>query len=487
MKAEDCYDIICNIDSIKNISNGWEFKFNPEGYNRYNAKKDKSACTVAVVGNANKGKSFILQKLAGFEFPSGFSVKTEGLSLKYPKNDNLNFILFDTAGLETPLVKEPYYDMDKDLEKEIEEKQKEDPEFKAEEEQKNEMKHCLIETYARDKQTTEFFLQSFVVNNANVLILIMNQMTFPDQILLNKIKRQCRKDGKLFVIHNLATFVNLDQCENYIENTLLKSLTFKLQKLPMISLDSSSSSKDKNLYYYREETSSEEGDQLNVIHLIMANDNGKEAGEYYNESTINFLRTQIMAQSNIKAINIKDDIKKYFTRKAAEFLENDMNTCELVEKQQSSDKFPTLVLQSSEEPSKPLDVKVKKCSIDELGNESFQNSRFAPPHRIYRTEDKKNLIVELELPGEKTIKPECRAVGGNFVFNITGQKKTGYDRKVHTLLSSKRDNGKYLLSFSLLKSEFPLKKKTPSKVESDNGVVILTYPLDVDDDDDMSD
>jgi HSP20 family molecular chaperone IbpA/GTPase SAR1 family protein len=479
MKAEDCYDIVCNIDSIKNISNGWEFKFNQKGYDTYIQRKDKSACTVAVVGNANKGKSFILQKLAGFEFPSGFSVKTEGLSLKYPKNDNLNFILFDTAGLETPLIKETFYDLEKDLEK-----LQNDSESK---EELNEMKESLIESYARDKQTTEFFLQSFVTNNANVLILIMNQMTSTDQILLNKVKKQCKKGGKLFVIHNLATFVNIQQCEDYIQDTLMKSLTFKLQKLPMIDLGSTQ--QDKHTYFYREEVfnnNNDDEDQLNVVHLIMANDGEKsEAGQYYNETCINFLRTQIVTQSNIKAFNIKDDIKKYFMKRAPDFLENEMNSIELVENEEKKQDFPTLALRNKEDPSKPVEVQLKKCLIDELGDESFQDSKFTPPHRMYKTEDKANFIIELELPGDKTLKPDCKAVGGDYMFIITGEKKSGYDKKKHELLSNKRDNGKFQLRFSISKSELPLKKKQPTKVESENGIVRLIYTLEIDDD--MSD
>ena len=481
MLAEDCYDIVCNIDSIKNISNGWQFKFNEKGYKTYTLRKDKSACTVAVVGNANKGKSFILQKLAGFQFPSGFSVKTEGLSLKYPKNDNLNFILFDTAGLETPLIKETFYDLESDFKKKMKELQNNS---ESKDISEDEIKDSLIESYARDKTTTEFFLQSFVTNNANVLILIMNQMTSTDQILLNKVKKQCKKDGTLFVIHNLATFVNIQQCEDYIESILMKSLTFKLQKLPMIDLDSSQ--QNKHTYYYREETNNDDEEKLNVVHLIMANDNEKsEAGKYYNDSCINFLRTQIVTQSNIKALNIKEDIKKYFMRRAPDFLENEINSIELVEKEkEGSNEFPTLALQNVED-KKPTEVQLKKCSIDELGDESFQDSKFVPPHRIYKTKDKESLIIELELPGDKSIKPECKAIGSDYRFYITGEKKIAYDKKVHQLLGNKRDNGRFQLIFSIAKRDLPLKNKKASKVESDNGIVRLTYALDVEED--MSD
>ena len=43
--------------------------------------------------------------------PSGMSIKTEGLSIKYlnlEENINRNIVLLDYAGLETPLIKENY-------------------------------------------------------------------------------------------------------------------------------------------------------------------------------------------------------------------------------------------------------------------------------------------------------------------------------------------------------------------------------------------
>lgn len=481
MKAEDCYDIIFVVDSIKNISDGWEFRYNDAGYQNFLKRKDKSACTVCVVGNANKGKSFILQKLAGFDFPSGFSVKTEGLSLKYPKTDMLNFILFDTAGLETPLIQEKFYDLDKDLKGKMDEKNEE-----TDEEQKiKEMKEGLIEGYARDKQITEFFLQSFVIHHANILVLVMNQMTYTDQILLNKVKRQCKKGRKLFVIHNLSTFVTIQQCENYIENTLMKSLTFKVKQIPMINMEASeNSNQNKNKFYYREEIIGEEENldyQLTVVHLLMANDGEKsEAGKYYNESCINFLKSQIITQSAISVFNIKDQIKNYFMERSPEFLENEKDSFQLVEvqKEKGDEQFPNLVLREKDDETKKVDVQLKKWSIDELGNEMFQSSKFVPPHRIYKTDDKAFLVFELELPGDKTLTTECKAIGSDYVFRMGGTKKVGFDKKLHEKLNWKRDNGTFQLVYRIPKADCQLLKKNPSRVESDNGIVAVYYPLD---------
>ena len=101
------YDIIVHIDSIKDINKGWEIEKNESGQANYNKYKGEKIIKIGVIGNANKGKSFILSKISKMNLPSGMSIKTEGLSIKYPDLDkykNRKIALLDSAGLETPVL-----------------------------------------------------------------------------------------------------------------------------------------------------------------------------------------------------------------------------------------------------------------------------------------------------------------------------------------------------------------------------------------------
>ena len=54
---------------------------------------------------------FLLSKLSKIDLPSGTSITTEGLSIKYPEikeYKNRNIVLLDSAGLETTVLKEEY-------------------------------------------------------------------------------------------------------------------------------------------------------------------------------------------------------------------------------------------------------------------------------------------------------------------------------------------------------------------------------------------
>ena len=115
--ALNYYDVVIDANSIENISNGWTVEYTDEGMKRYEAKKDAKSCVVGVVGNKNKGKSFLLTKLAGMNLPSGHSITTKGLSVKYPEDKYKNIILLDTAGLETPLTETEYYNVEQEMEK----------------------------------------------------------------------------------------------------------------------------------------------------------------------------------------------------------------------------------------------------------------------------------------------------------------------------------------------------------------------------------
>ena len=105
---DDFYDIIVNIKSVKDIAKGWEIKMTQRGEENFERYKKEELLKIGVIGNSNKGKSFLLSRLSKITLPSGTSIKTEGLSVKYPELkefQNRKIVLLDSAGLETPVLK----------------------------------------------------------------------------------------------------------------------------------------------------------------------------------------------------------------------------------------------------------------------------------------------------------------------------------------------------------------------------------------------
>ena len=273
---EDFYDIVIDINSIKRVNtDGWKVKFTENGLKKYNEYKDKDLITIGVIGNNNKGKSFLLSKISKIDLLTGTSIQTEGLSVKYPDlkgYEKRQIILLDSAGLETPVLKsdnnENKIDEKKDpipniedeknkdsnennINDENELKEKENPKEKENEQNldaKNkptdkEIKQNIeFQENARDKIMTELFLENLIIKVSDILLLVVGKLTYSEQLLINKIKVECKKQnkGKIFIIHNLQEFRTKEQVEDYIENSLLKCSTFDLIKRTKISTEKNS-------------------------------------------------------------------------------------------------------------------------------------------------------------------------------------------------------------------------------------------------------
>ena len=102
----------------------------------------------------------------------------------------------------------------------------------------------MLKLSETDKTLTEYFIQNFIVQKSNILIVVIDMLTYNEQILLNRIKIENKlKDqipSPLFVIHNMQTFSLKKQVEDYIKETLTKSASFKLKEIKTIKQESKS-------------------------------------------------------------------------------------------------------------------------------------------------------------------------------------------------------------------------------------------------------
>ena len=121
LNPEEFYDIVIDINSIKNINReGWQVIFNEKGKQKYIEHKDQKeqkSIILGVLGNNNKGKSFILSKISEIKLLTGASIETKGLSIKYPELEGFKhrqLILLDSAGLETPVLKKEDNEINKE-------------------------------------------------------------------------------------------------------------------------------------------------------------------------------------------------------------------------------------------------------------------------------------------------------------------------------------------------------------------------------------
>jgi hypothetical protein len=438
---EEFYDLIVNIKSVKDIDKGWELKMNQKGKENYNKFKKEPVIKIGVIGNSNKGKSFILSKLSKINLPSGASIRTEGLSIKYPEikdNPNRKIVLLDSAGLETPVLNEDEKD-EKDLFKEK----------------------------SRDKLITELFLQNYIINNSDILIIVVGILTYSEQKLLNKIKNELkmmekndhfiekeRPNTSLFVIHNLITYKTVKQVEDYIDEFLLKSATLNLEKAPF-------SKTIKSGIHYTEKFG-----QKTIYHLIYAHE-GSEAGEHYNKYTLDFIESYFKTVSNLKPYDVIETIKDNFIELSNDILEK----TEKPITKESFDKSNNNIIKLSE----VKDIVLKKCLIDELGFSNLKANSFEPTFNYYKTDDGKILKIRIEAPGNCELNTKRYPEDKFNVIIIKGNKlKDKMTEEEEKIQKSNREYGEFKLDIRLEFDYFKFKAKKP-KIEQIDGVFRLEY------------
>ena len=459
----DFYDIIININSIKDICKGWEIKMSENAKKNYQQFKEVKNLKIGVIGNANKGKSFLLSKISNLPLPSGTSIRTEGLSVKYlefdSKQKGKEIVLLDSAGLETPVLKEEFNEVK--IVKSILEndnKNKDD---------KDKKQNNFFKEKSREKLITELFLQNYIINYSDILIIVVGILTYSEQKLLNKIKNELKMMEKndhfkekekpntsLFVIHNLITYKSVEQVKEYIDEFLLKSATLNLEKAPF-------SKTIKSGIHYTEKFG-----QKTIYHLIYAHE-GSEAGDFYNKYTLDFITSYFKTTAHLKPYDVIETVKDNFIELSNDILEK----TEKPITKESFDKSNNNIIKLSN----VKDIVLKKCLIDELGFSNLKANSFEPTFNYYKTDDGKILKIRIEAPGNCELNTKRYPEDKYNVISIQGNKlKDKMTEEEEKIQKSNREYGEFKLDIRLEFDYFKFKAKKP-KIEQIDGVFRLEY------------
>ena len=438
----DFYDAIIDIKSVKDINKGWKVKMNEKGLKNYKVYKESEIIKIGVIGNSNKGKSFILSKISKINFPSGTSIRTEGLSVKYPEletHKDRKIVLLDSAGLETPVLNNENMG-DYNNEKEM---------FKEK---------------SREKLITELFLQNYIINTSEILIVVVGILTYSEQKLLNRIRTEMQRaklKKTLFVIHNLITYTSINQVKEYIEDYLLKSATFHLSQGHKINTSEQQETGD---YYY------EKNSEPKIFHLIYANE-GSEAGKYYNNFTLKFIENSYLSVTDLNNFDIIESIKERFIEISKEIIEKSEQLQLSDFCKNDNDNYKLIKLNDEKE------ITLKKCLIDELGFSNLKARGFEPTYNFYRHLDGKTIIIRVEAPGNSEIKSKIEYRGENTIIQLRGKKNQDIEPKeLKDNLFTSREFGDFFVDIPLKTEDFKILNEKP-KIRVASGLFIIEYKL----------
>jgi len=462
------YDVEININSILEIKKGWDVTFSKEGKKKFEDAKKLPIKIFSVIGNKNRGKSYVLSKISGKNLPRGFNVTTKGISISFP--DFGDIAVLDSAGLESPLLESDseqyrlktkdekdstFYEELKELKKKIKTKKESKCSLKELKMLENEFftkksnfyksipnRDEQIESLTNERKITDFFLQRFIIENANIILLVVEKLSIEDQFFLNKITKLI-KDRKIFlqkiiVVHNIKKMKEKKDVEDYIEKTLKKSLTFSLHEEKKQVLNSP---KSYNEFVYTEKDSSNEP----IIHVIMAQE-GSDAGNYYNDAAIEFIKRQGESFRNIKEFDLEDRLRNFFYNISETILKFDDDNERI-----NPEYIKFEIDQDNADKGKIVLDYQKNISLEifcgDIISETFGEGKFCPEYSIDNNNDNE-ILIYLDCPGNTSISnAEIKYVHNNVYLIITGKREKNNNIKT---MGRKFGSGEFELKINLL-------------------------------------
>ena len=483
------------------IETGWEICFSEEGKKNYEKYKNENIIPVSVIGESNRGKSYLLEKICNIDVPKGFTEKTEGISVKYFVTEQLKCALIDTAGGQTPIIKNEKYNkffkliiqniLINDAKKEKKEKEKNEEKLnkKIEEIKKIEnieefkknnenIFYRALEELILDKTITEQIIKDYVLYKSRIIFVVVGQLTIDEQLLINNLKIEngiYKIYDEIIVIHNLYNFVKISQVKNYINDVLKKSIYFNLEERPMNEMDDSLNQTKNNIYFI--EKSKNNNISQVIRHLIIANDSKQsEAGNYYNFSSINFLRNVLISVSNPKKFDVIEELKDFLSEKSFNYIENEKsnNKTKPIEKENFEINNNKMVLKNIE------NLKLKRLVTDESGNFKYFGNAFSPPFSYYKefVDNVEYFVIAIELAGKiKKLRQKISLMNnGKYFISITGIKELPSINN-YSYLFSDIDENEFRIEFEINVDEYELKNTNHPKNTQNDGIIKLFYEL----------
>ena len=191
---------------------------------------------------------------------------------------------------------------------------------------------------------------------------------------------------------------------------------------------------------------------------------GSEAGNYYNNSTIQFLRKYIKAFNEQKSFDIIEAFKSYLSIASGTYMENPIE----IENIKYEEKEKKFIIKSKDK------ITFKKCYVDEMGISNFYGNIIDPPYdyKIYNN----RIAINIELPGAiSKFHAKLNPIGGNYVFTYTGNIQFPQDEKIK-IINDNIIDGEFRLQITLPITIGTIKDSRPTySIEPKSGVITLIY------------
>jgi len=320
----------------------------------------------------------------------------------------------------------------------------------------------------KDRHVTEDFIQNFILEKADIILIVVGQLTFSDQRLINRIVSNYGNSNKeILVVHN---YFELDVTSNVLERVEMDILRSFDIKISTIELSQYLTGK-----YHQEIYINRSHKKLQVRHLVMAKDE-TEAGNYFNPSALDFLHALIHSKTPSQPFDVVSLIKDYTQKNLIKYIDI------------KREKYEVFVenLQGKTRIKCKFDgmFKIKPISFDVTGalQRVNQERDDSTEYDFILTEDE--LIFRVDLPGiAKNSTSSKKKINYRFERNekICFVFETDrydddpwYKSTKHLVIAEKHREGKIKIEPPCLDNTYKINDKDP-KIDIENGILTMRF------------
>ena len=185
-----------------------------------------------------------------------------------------------------------------------------------------------------------------------------------------------------------------------------------------------------------------------------------------NNSTIQFLRKQIITKPYTKNFDIIEAFKRYLSNKSGIYMEKPIE----IENIKYDENKKIIIINESNN-----NIILKKCFLNEIGISNFYGKIIEPSYDYIQYKDRMEILIEL--PGELTdINFKFNVGGGNYILTYFGSIIVNKDINNDSFLCKNFTDGEFRFQLSFAICDGLIKSSKPEiKKDERNGLYTLIY------------
>jgi len=324
---------------------------------------EKLRALIGMIGMSQSGKSFVVTKLAGEKGPVDLE-GTEGMGFKVTKI--LQSLIIDGQGMDSAMG-----NVEENIQAEME------------------------------KNATEFVIMSYIQDNSNVLVMVVNDGSKKEEELIRQIVQK-NPTKQIFIVHNMKDIQSNEYLKKKLNDKMMKQFNLVRQQLVI---------DNEPMVYFEQEIKGKK-----ISHLIMAKE-GSEAGDVYNDMSVKAFKYLMSKEQPQQAITMQPlkSIEQFLKKIHAKILVNNEN--------ETMKELPVVI--EGEKMIAKVEAKLKNFMFDAMGNirESLIQAKNNTEYTIMRKAENIMGFFNIPLLLEETVQVNVERLNNeNYLLKIEGNR-----------------------------------------------------------------